>query len=46
MNENARIYGQRYIKWDMTKVTYIVTWKLSHSLKDKRCDGLLKGCET
>ena len=26
--------------WDMTRVTYIVTLKLSQSFKDKRCEGL------
>ena len=32
--------------WDKTRVLYVVTLKLSQFFKDKRCDGLLKGCET
>ena len=32
--------------WDMTRVTYKVTLKLSQPFKDKGCEGLLQGCKT
>ena len=39
-------FTEKEVVWDMTRVTYKVTLKLSQSFKDKRCEGLLQGCKT
>ena len=40
MNEFKKLRKKRNIMWNMARVTYVVTLKLSQSFKDKRCEGL------
>ena len=40
MNEFKKLRKKRNIMWDMARVTYVVTLKLSQSFKDKRCEEL------